>query len=431
MTWKIGQSNPDDPENVAHLSPTVPLGVSIWAGDTHAGLAMAVGTLTPDTSRAIQATNTGGRLAFQVPRQFTSDWGLRLQVQCEGYVPLDTRINCKDKPDHSWDFDLAPAHVDPDSIPVGQLLAVRGAIWTARYPCSQGPRPGSSDNINALDELECFPVDEQVAMMTAYRAEGYRHFPLGPFALEATNPSGYHGLYGLAPGLRNDPQWYLDLLQRTYDNGLIPAYFYTPDNWTIDQLRAYEPFFTDPRFQKLLRIVVPYGWEPNSGDKYGIQNAQYCERFRYVAGVLPNAYKFLHLCTDDDAPVGSDDDQMGKDKAWQNLAAAGLWGWLDQVQGYLDSGPNVTPEFLANLQQRVQDITGRFRSGSWGRRTDGGEILYVGGEYAAYRNMNGDGPPTYANPWPESAAQQVGDAFMQFGARGYFDGGTVDVPEVE
>lgn len=321
------------------------------------------------------------------------------------------------------------ASVDPAKIPLGRLLAIRGSIFSSYFPCSQGIRPNQPDNINVLGDGLRFSTDERAAMLAAYKARGYTHVDVsfGPAN------QGYHNLYDSLPAIWDEPDQWADFLQWLYDNGVIPVAFLTWDNAPLDETgvldQRYMEVLKSPRFQQLIRIAVPYGWEPNSGGKYDISNQQYCDRFAWGKSVFPEAKHFLHLATDCDAPIGGDQEppeliEMGKPEWWRRVNVAGCDGWFDQINGWFDTGPDITDAFKANLEQRVRDISHRFKSGEWGN----GSMLYYGAEYAAYNVFH---QPHGDKRWNEAGAQAVGDLFMAYGARGYFDSGTVNVPDVQ
>ena len=345
------------------------------------------------------------------------------ETSADGYKPVNQRIEIPVGEYYAPPFYLESEHFDPFSIPEADLLNVKGAMWTARYPCSQGPRPGQPTNINVMGDLYRFPLAEQDEMIAAYKGRGYTHVSTGPFSDQVNY--GYHDMYSPCPSLLQNPDFYADYLEKLYDNGLIPIYFVTPDNYSIDQLRQFEPIYRSERWQKLIRMTVPYGWEPNSGDRYGISTYAWRDRFAYVNDVFPNAYHWLHMATDFDCPIGRD--TMDKIEAWNNVAPY-LSGWLDQIQGYLNQADQGTTNdernglvlsdyFKRELEAHVKRCQKGFKEGFAGTPTQGahGHIRYVLGEYAAYLDFHRD--------WPESVAREIGHLAVQFGADGFFDGG--------
>src|SRR5690348_3565013 len=87
-------------------------------------------------------------------------------------------------------------HVDPSKFSLRDLAKIRGAMWSVRGPWSYGPRPGSPDNITALEFFFSYGddpnnlTDEQKAILATYKSYGYTHCTFGP-------PDGlsYHGQY--------------------------------------------------------------------------------------------------------------------------------------------------------------------------------------------------------------------------------------------
>src|SRR5262249_53259452 len=128
--------------------------------------------------------------------------------------------------------------VDPSKIPLRQLAAIRGAMWTVRGPWRFGPRPGDPSNITALEYIYSYgdPYnpnakggafnlnDEQKAMMKTYCDGGYTHSCFGPVTAQS-----YHGQY--PDFLFNNPQTFdrwLDWVQMFWNHGVAPVLFLHP-----------------------------------------------------------------------------------------------------------------------------------------------------------------------------------------------------------
>lgn len=313
--------------------------------------------------------------------------------------------------------------VDPSLWTRGEILAVRGALFTARYPLPYGPRPSDASNILNVGSTFLISQAERTKALKAYTDRGYTHAAMGPWI--PAYDQNYHGLY---------PNWtptfdqYLDAIQELADAGLKAACFIKPDDWTIDDLDRYilPPYRANARAGRLIRLAVPMGWEPG----LGTSNAEYCAAFRLLREALPDAQLACHMVADFDAPGNNDDltpgtsRYLGNAGCWQHLAQAGLDVYFAQVGGYWRDQREVpTPGFLAALATHCQDQHRRFYEGAagWPTRNDRGQqIRFVLAEYASFPDFNFN--------WNETYARQLGDLAMAHGADGYMDGGTVDVP---
>lgn len=325
-------------------------------------------------------------------------------------VPDTTTENGREytPPNDGDPLELVKAGVNPFDIPLEELRAFKGSIWTARAAVGYGPRPGQESNILAMDEYESYGADDRAKMIQGYvQARGYKHCPFGP----PIDP-GYHGQYP-AVDFRADPEAYAANMQELWNAGAYPVLFLSPDNWSLaDCENILTPIYSQPYFQRVVRLAVPYGWEPGG---YNISNADWVARFEWARRVFPNAILGIHMIPDFDAPIGGDDGApngtMTKQEAWTNIYNAGMRFFLDQVAGYIDGGSEVPDGyFMSEWVKRVQYFTQRFRD--WGLV----DMDYIAGEYAAYAD--------YWQNWNEKYAVQIGDSAMSAGARGFFDGGT-------
>lgn len=325
-------------------------------------------------------------------------------------VPDTTTQNGREytPPQDGVPLELVKAGVNPFDIPLEELRAFKGSIWTARAAIDFGPRPGESSNILAMDEYISYNAADKATMIEGYVQERqYRHCPVGP----PVDP-GYHGQYPPID-FRADPEGYAAMMQDLWNQGAYPVLFMSPDNWSLaDCENILTPIFSQPYFQRVVRLAVPYGWEPGG---YNISNADWVARFKWAQRVFPNAILGIHMIADFDAPIGGDDGApngtMTKQEAWTNVYNAGMRFFLDQVAGYIDGGSEVpTPFFLEEFTKRVEYFKQHFRD--WGLS----DLLYIYGEGAAYAD--------YWYNWNERYAVQIGDAAMAAGADGFFDGGT-------
>lgn len=333
--------------------------------------------------------------------------------------------------------DMLPAtmlsqHVDPRTISLEALAAIRGAMWTTRINVPFGPRPGQDSNILATDFLGLYDSPTQARMLDKYQSQGYTHAVTGPVA----GSDCYHGLYPCNTAIPTQAAWdaYLDLLQTQFwDRHIVPVFFAKPDGWERAEhaadMDALDALFTQPRAQKLIRVVVYPGWEP-SGEKYGWTNATYVAWVARGARVFPNALRALHLVSDLDAPTGGNDDQTfpkgeGNARSWTNVVPF-IHIVLVQVGGYVGNDTEIpNPAFVSEFKKLWPDLSNKFNNGQAGWPTSsawgpGRAVRVCYAEGSAY----GD----FWHNWDERYALDLGDLAMQTGADCYLDGGRVAVP---
>lgn len=318
------------------------------------------------------------------------------------------------------------AHYDPSDIPLEQLARIRGAMWTETLDVSQGPRPFQPTNIINTNLLFTYPPEERKRIVKHFRDLGYTHCVSGI----SIGGTGYHQ-YWEAPDYRQKFDEFLDQLQFMWDNGLAPIVFIHPDNWTFEQTAAeFTPLLQQPRAQKLIRIIVPSGWEPA---KYEWSSETWRLYVKWGREVLPNALCLLHTVCDVDAPVGvderGDDNTHGHDVSWGRVAPY-VHGWLTQTCTFerkddITDGQTNFKNWVDQFNPNVRgSLTDRFRNGYAGWPTSsawgpGRPLKVYAGEYLAYW--------TFWQGVPKEESRKWGDAAMAAGADGYLDGGTVPV----
>ncbi len=334
-------------------------------------------------------------------------------------------------------------HDDPSSIPLRELARIRGAMWTVRGPWRFGPRPGSPDNITALefihsygDPMSAFALnDEQQAMLDTYKSRGLTHVAYGPPCAQS-----YHGQYpdtdfSTSPELFNV---FLDWLQMFWDHGLTPVVFFHKDGDDFDtHVARWDHLIRgNARAQKLIRIIVPTGWEPT---RYGWSSVTWAKFCAWAADVLPNALRLIHTVADVDAPVGTDayGDDNGKPngEGWSRVAPL-IHGWLIQNgednQSYHEApadDPTLSRNFAGQFDKgalgaELHGVAWHFLNGisGWPRGSAWGpdEMIYLyNGECTSYA--------AYWQNLPEATSAAWGDLAMRSGADGYLDGGNAAV----
>lgn len=381
-------------------------------------------TARPDVGTPFDCPPSAPNFAYCVTQ---ISGGAYADVSGDGFTPQTVRFVIG----QAVHVTLAPAHFDPSTLSLNQLAAIRGSMWTARLDVPYGPRPNDPSNIIAFPFYDLYDAPTRARMVDAYKARGYTTTVTGP----VTGNDCYHGLYPCRQGVPNQAEWdaYLDSLQEQWDNGLEPCYFAHPDGyWLPDDSAAMDQLdalYMQPRAQKLIRCVGYAGWEPN-GTKYGWPNSQWVAWVQRGARVFPNAFRFIHMTSDLDAPTGGDDSAtfpFGKGNAmsWQNVAPY-VHAWFVQLGGYVeDNTPTPTPGFLQQFTAYWADLRNKFTNGAseWPTSSAWGpgiplRVCYAEG--AAYRD--------FWNNFPESVSQDLGDLAMQSGADCYLDGGRVPVP---
>lgn len=336
---------------------------------------------------------------------------------------------------------LHASHYDPSGVPLEQLARFRGALFTARGPLSEGPRPGQPTNAISTERAWDWwtEADWQIVLHEYRDVRHLTHIAVGPL----TGDDCYHGVYrpctqDLSEANRDR---FLDFIQRLWDSGLAPVYRHKPDNWERPEhaadLDRLDALMSTPRAQRLLRIVTYAGWEPN-GDKYGWSNRTYVDTLARGARVFPNALRTLHTTCDVEVPVGATDKpdsrgiredpalvtvSPGFGNAWRNIEPY-IHLWEQQICGYVEGGyEQPTADFLRELRWVLQNQPPRTRPGgmwfgptAWG--PDRG-LTWVLSEWGSFRDFWDD--------WPEAAAVQIGNFAIQNGSDGFFDGGSVAV----
>lgn len=381
-------------------------------------------------------TAADGYVPFQVPTSLTAS---HVNVDAEGFDPFNQHLELFGT-NKQFDFTLKPSHFDPSTLSLAELARIRGAMWTARAPLPFGPRPYDPSNILALEYIYSYytsgsPEIAEFAL-SEYKKRGYTHACIGPI-----NAQSYRGHY---PDIdfRQNFDAFLDWLEWLWDRGVMPIVFLGFDGQSLEDAKAvYDPLIrNNARAQRLMRIIVPHGWEP---ERYATSSWTWAEWGKWGHDLLPNALVLIHTMHDLDAPGGGDargdDNGKGNDTVWQRVAPH-FHGWLIQLGGYVflkDSAGNEIfdhnhtefrarlEDFKRNLRDYFIDANQRFRHGAkgwptgslWGPNTP--IKLYLG-EAAAFA--------AYMKNWPEEESLDFGDIAIAAGADGYLDGGRVDVP---
>lgn len=409
-----------DPPRVLVATVRTPDGAVVQSG---------TGTLSDDFGHVVPCVWGGDRLTCTPAEIIKAGWQAYLRItDVTDLDPYEQRIPQlpSDAVTDLGEIHLEAAHYNPASVPLEQLARIRGAMWTETWACDLGPRPWQPNNICATDFLWNYSEAQRAALVQNLRSLGYTHAVIGPIV----DSDGYHGAW-TPNDWRGKFEQFLDMAQYLWDAGLAPVVFIHPDNWTLEQTQQLTPLFQSERAQRLLRIIVPAGWEPT---KYEWSNATWTAYMQWGRQTFPNALILLHTVCDVDAPVGTDarGDDNGKPNAegWVRIAPY-LHGWLTQSctfenpTGYDDppysNFENWTRLFNPNVRGSYQD---RFRNGyagwprgsAWGPTTP---LKVYAGEYQAY--------PVFWQGGKKETARQWGDAAIAQGADGYLDGGSVPV----
>lgn len=301
--------------------------------------------------------------------------------------------------------------------PPVNIRRILGAIWPTRSPVAFGPRAGQADNITDTG-CEAYTLDDRIIARDATRKRKYTHIQTGSYV-----DPGYHNQYPPVD-IRQDPMAILEWLEWWQAQGFALVNFLGPDGWTTQQMiDELEPIFlSTPRWQNVMRQIVPYGWEPSKDTS----NAQFVERFQWARRVFPHAHQYIHLAADFDAPGNNDDFTPGQPKfigmpeAWHRVVPY-LTGYLVQNGPYgvapADDpvlAKNFGDQFDVNVKGSLKD---RFTNGyaGWPTVCATGEPLdVIAGEQTSFE--------AYWENLAEAASQSWGQLALQRGADGAFDG---------
>lgn len=322
-------------------------------------------------------------------------------------------------------------HVDPSVFTLQQLSQIRGAMWPQGLGLPFGPRPGAPDNIIATDFYADYQPADQQKILAFEKAAGYTHVVVGPIV----DSDGYHGKYP-AHDWRGDFEAFLDVLQAFWDNGQAPIVFIHPDGWTFQQTQALTPLFQSERAQRLMRIVIPSGWEPA---KYEWSSCTWALYGAWARQTWPQALIGIHTVADVDAPVGTDalcDDNGKPNGAGWSRVAPNLHFWLvqnGQDGGAYRTGPAAQPTLAFNFaaQFKADGDGATTHSAAWhfAHGIDGWPTGSAWGSGIPLRMINGE-DTSYTAFWgsiTEADRTAWGDLAVASGAGGYLDGGTVSV----
>jgi hypothetical protein len=254
-------------------------------------------------------------------------------------------------------FTPGGGHVDPSTIDVEDLRKIRGDMWPAILPGTGWER------ILAMAFYDLASPDERKAMLDLYTSYGWTHAVTGPMV----DPNGYHGKYPAKPNVPTQDEWdhYLDCMQEWWDAGVIPIHFLKPDNWSLDAMDALAHLYQQSRAQRLLRMIVPVGWEPG---RYELSADTWAAMIRKVRGWFADAPEptlfYIHTVCDVDAPTGDGDNfPNGNGGAWDRVGPL-IHGWLIQ-NGPYETKPKNDPETARNFGDQFDFKTAAPHSIAW------------------------------------------------------------------
>ncbi len=444
--WDRLRGKHSTPAPVPPARPPKYVHVSLWSNGAH--VSPDGGLLRLDDGKPpIPADSvTDGRLFFTIPGSVSPDFGSYGNGCHVGVVIRDKTVWIDAFLQPDMDLEVQ-TDFDPSTVPLTELARIRGCMWGVRSNLPYGVRPDRDDNILAMDYFgsehrdggPLFNTAQRLKMLEDYTRENYTHAVDGPIQ----GNDGYHGLYPIWRGeVPSQEQWerFLDSVQQKWNAGIATIYFVRPDGWSFEKTRdVMTPFLTQPRAQRLLRIIVPGGWEPNGGI-YDISSYTWAMYGKWIREIMPNALVYLHNAVKadgapPDAPVGTDehgDDSTNKSngEGWRRVAPY-YHGWLVQ-SGPFEQPVGVDPgarEWAAMFNPGgdgatfhgvawhfANAIDGWPRGSAWG---DNEPLHLVSGEQSAYWQ--------YWKNQPYWMAVERGNFAMQHGAKGYLDGGSVPV----
>ncbi len=273
--------------------------------------------------------------------------------------------------------------VDPSTFTLEQIGKIRGAIWTNRAPLSVGPRPNQPSNINAIDYYEVLSAADQKLSLDHYTAALYTHAPTGPFI----DIGGYHGFYP-SQGMPTPEQVtrYVGYMQEWWDRGIIPVHFVHPDGWDYNQMQSLAWIYQREDVRRVLRCVVPPGWEPV---KYEWSAQQWSDMVQLVQSwfgpAADSTLWCIHTATETDAPTGNGDDFPNENAGAWEIVAPHIHCWLVQNGPY-----DVTPDEDPGLKSAFASLWDINTRGSYPDRFQNG--------YAGW--------PTYSL-WPHGGVRAI------------------------
>lgn len=372
-------------------------------------------------------SNKDGYVLFAVPNPFPDT---QLVCKADGYEDFSEHRDLKDG---NYDMPatvMRSLHKNPMEFSLAELAKIRGAMWPSATDCPGlllpfGPRPNQQDNIIATDFLSGYSPDQQLAIVNCLTAQGYTHAVIGPIV----DSDGYHGQF-TPRDWRQNFDAFLDVAQFLYDHGLIPVIFIHPDGWSFEQTQELTHLFLSERAQRLMRIVVPTGWEPA---KYEWSSCTWASYVTWARATWPNALVMIHTVSDVDAPAGTDALCNDDDHKWNPDGNAGAWrrvapfihGWLIQNGPYY-SAPAADPNLARNFaaQFKVDGDGAALHSVAWHFAGNAGwptnsawgnsPVLLYNAESTAYSG--------YWNNLPEASRRAWGKLAIASGAAGCLDG---------
>lgn len=243
------------------------------------------------------------------------------------------------------------------NVPVSVLRTIRGDMWPAignpvpsgYKGCQWGPRPGSPDDILAMDYYD--EVDDsgiRAEMRARYKAFGWKHAVTGPMI-----DTGYHGMYPQQSVVPSQDRWnqYLDRIEEWWNDSIYPIHFIHPDNWMLEDMDRLAHLYRQPRAQELLRMIVPTGWEPTQYDWKAAYWAAIIKKvLSWFAGAPHPPLVYLHTVSDTDAPTGNGDEfgfQIGECAAIMSMSPNELCDHLRVPRGttYLEPSNGTAWDF--------------------------------------------------------------------------------------
>lgn len=392
----------------------------------------------PDVYRTVEGDGNGYVFVQDIPATLHNT---DITITAPGFRPriIDTTVEALLATNatgaHNF-FQLQTTDLDPMQYSLDQLAAIRGSMWPLGTAAScgampYGPRPYAADNVLATDFISTYSREQQQCIISELKARGYTHVVVGPFV----DSDGYRGLW--LPMDWRGANWekFLDVHQMFYNAGLIPVTFGRPDGWSLERFKAeFTSLLMQPRAQRLIRIIVPMGWEP---ERYADSSCTWAEAGRWARDTLPSALVLVHMTADQDAPGGGDARCNDDDHSWNPDGNAGVWrrvapyyhGVLFQFMAF--ENPTATgcdrehpewtslqcfansfnPDHRGSYRDRFEHgYAGWPRNSAWGDRP----LYSYAGEYKAYW--------TFWHHRTEAEGVAWGDAAMAAGAYGCLDG---------
>lgn len=296
-------------------------------------------------------------------------------------------------------------------VPIAKPVATdhfRGQFVIDCPGCPYGPRPGASDNVFFLAELDTvWKTDRAMAdsILARYLALGANHI-----VVNTAVAGGYHREYP-AHDWRGQAEAYADYVTWLHDHGLAISQWVLPDvepyydascpcfDWDVID-RDLTPIYSQARVQAVVHDAV-YMWEDYQ------HSSEMARGYDYLARIFPHARRYWHNPPGHASPGLSDENE---EMLWRTAAAHGMAGVYYQAwppsQNPVPGHAVGTP--IEQMAYDLGDLRRRFIGvdSPWGEpilQSDGSPLEVVWAEGTAFAIYNHGYPDTIGESWCAAA----------------------------